>query len=147
MVKGSDIDIVIILSDSLPDSIQNKIDSDMIALKNYYLRHPQYRHEIDFITKRQSTMERQLQYADIHDKIASKIAYESMFLGGSLTLYMEVRDAMISTGVDRLIEADFEHALKDRKHAMQKLLLASSDDIDEETRSLFYFSQERVEFT
>jgi hypothetical protein len=54
---------------------------------------------------------------------------------------------MISTGVDRLIEQDFEHALKDRKHAMQKLLLASSDDIDEETRSLFYFSQERVEFS
>ena len=70
-----------------------------------------------------------------------------MFLGGSLTLYMEVRDAMVSTGVDRLIEQDFDHALKDRKNAMQKLLLVSSDEIDEETRSLFYFSQERVEFT
>ncbi|KCZ87366.1 hypothetical protein [Hyphomonas johnsonii] len=147
MVKGSDIDIVIILSDDLPESIQRKIDTDMIALKNYYLRHPQYRHEIDFITKRKSTMERQLQYTDIHDKIASKIAYESMFLGGSLTLYMEVRDAMIATGVDRLIEADFDHALKDRKHAMQTLLQVSSEDIDDETRSLFYFSQERVEFT
>jgi hypothetical protein len=147
MVKGSDIDIVIILSDDIPESIQRKIDTDMIALKSYYLRHPQYRHEIDFITKRKSTMEHQFHYTDIHDKIASKIAYESMFLGGSLTLYMEVRDAMTATGVDRLIEADFDHALKDRKHAMQTLLLAPSDDIDEETRSLFYFSQERVEFT
>ncbi|MBU1288600.1 MAG: hypothetical protein KJ871_12835 [Alphaproteobacteria bacterium] len=147
MVKGSDIDIVIILNDELPDTIQRKIDADMIALKNYYLRHPQYRHEIDFITKRQSTMLKQFHYTDIHDKIASKIAYESMFLGGSLTLYMEVRDAMVATGVDRLIEADFEHALKDRKHAMQTLLQVSSDDIDDETRSLFYFSQERVEFT
>ena len=54
---------------------------------------------------------------------------------------------MVATGVDRLIEADFEHALKDRKHAMQTLLQVSSDDIDDETRSLFYFSQERVEFT
>jgi hypothetical protein len=70
-----------------------------------------------------------------------------MFLGGSLTLYMEVRDAMIRTGVDQLIEADFEHALKDRKHAMNTLLQASSDGLDEETRSLFYFSQERVEFS
>ena len=147
MVKGSDIDIVIILSESLPDEIKTRIDDEMIALKSLYLRHPQYRHEIDFICKRKSTMERQFQYTDIHDKIASKIAYESMFLGGSLTLYMEVRDAMLRTGVDRLIEADFEHALKDRKNAMRTLLNVPGDTIDDETSSLFYFSQERVEFS
>ena len=147
MVKGSDIDIVIILSESLPDEIKTRIDAEMTALKSLYLRHPQYRHEIDFICKRKSVMERQFQYTDIHDKIASKIAYESMFLGGSLTLYMEVRDAMVRTGVDRLIEQDFEHALKDRKNAMHTLLHVPGDTIDEETRSLFYFSQERVEFS
>lgn len=147
MVKGSDIDIVIILSESLPDEIKTRIDAEMTALKSLYLRHPQYRHEIDFICKRKSVMERQFQYTDIHDKIASKIAYESMFLGGSLTLYMEVRDAMVRTGVDRLIEQDFDHALKDRKNAMHTLLNVPGDTIDEETRSLFYFSQERVEFS
>jgi hypothetical protein len=147
MVKGSDIDIVIILSESLPDEIKTRIDAEMTALKSLYLRHPQYRHEIDFICKRKSTMEKQFQYSDIHDKIASKIAYESMFLGGSLTLYMEVRDAMSRTGVDKLIEQDFEHALKDRKNAMRTLLNVPGDTIDEETRSLFYFSQERVEFS
>lgn len=147
MVKGSDIDIVIILSESLPDDIKGRIDAEMTALKSLYLRHPQYRHEIDFICKRKSVMERQFQYTDIHDKIASKIAYESMFLGGSLTLYLEVRDAMTRTGVDRLIEQDFEHALKDRKNAMRTLLNVSGDTIDDETRSLFYFSQERVEFS
>ncbi|MBD3768959.1 MAG: hypothetical protein IE925_02350 [Rhodobacterales bacterium] len=147
MVKGSDIDIVIILSESLPDEIKTRIDDEMIALKSLYLRHPQYRHEIDFICKRKSVMERQFQYTDIHDKIASKIAYESMFLGGSLTLYMEVRDAMLRTGVDRLIEQDFDHALKDRKNAMHALLNVPGDAIDEETRSLFRFSQERVEFS
>ena len=147
MVRGSDIDIIIILSEALPDDIQERIDGEMVALKNFYLRHPKYRHEIDFICKRKSVMERQFQYSDIHDKIASKIAYESMFLGGSLTLYMEVRDAMVRTGVDRLIEDDFTHALKDRKNAMKALLNAPGDTIDDETRSLFYFSQERVEFS
>ena len=147
MVKGSDIDIVIILSESLPDEIKTRIDNEMTALKSFYLRHPQFRHEIDFICKRKSVIERQFQYTDIHDKIASKIAYESMFLGGSLTLYMEVRDAMSRTGVDGLIEQDFEHALKDRKNAMHTLLNVPGDTIDEETRSLFYFSQERVEFS
>jgi hypothetical protein len=111
------------------------------------MRHPDYRHEIDFICKRQSVMERQFSYIDIHDKIASKIAWESMFLAGSLTLYMEIREAMARTGVDKLIEADFEHALKDRKNAMRTLLNFEGETLDEETRSLFYFSQERVEFT
>lgn len=147
MVKGSDVDIVIILSDTLPDEVKETIDAEMIRLKSIYLRHPDYRQEIDFITKRQSVMERQFGYGDIHDKIASKIAYESMFLGGSLTLYMEVRDAMSRLGVDKLVEGDFDHALKDRKNAMRKLLHVDATTIDDETRSLFYFSQERVEFS
>ena len=147
MVKGSDVDIVIILSDDLPDGVQQTIDAEMLRLKSIYLRHPAHRQEIDFITKRQSVMERQFGYGDIHDKIASKIAYESMFLGGSLTMYMEVRGAMSRLGVDKLIEADFDHALKDRKHAMRVLLNVDTATIDDETRSLFYFSQERVEFS
>ncbi len=147
MVNGSDIDIVIILENSITDDVKVMIEAEMSAMKAYYLRHPDHRHEIDFICKRQSVMERQFGYADIHDKIASKIAYESMFLGGSLTLYMEVRDAMVRTGVDRLIEADFDHALRDRKNAARRLLASPSGPLDEETRSLFFFSQERVEFS
>ncbi|MFN7180355.1 hypothetical protein [Hyphomonas sp.] len=146
MVKGSDIDIIVIYQD-LSDEIVKGIENDITELKNYYLRHPDYRHEIDFIVKSRAKMERQFGYTDIHDKIASKIAYESMFLGGSLPLYMNVRGAMKRTGVDELIEADFEHALHDRKHAMRTLLEWTSGELDEEIRSLFYFSQERVEFT
>lgn len=147
MVRGSDIDIVVIMHDSLADETKQQFEAELTALKSFYLRHPDYRHEIDFICKRQSVMERQFGYADIHDKIASKIAWESMFLAGSLTLYMEIREAMGRTGVDKLIEADFDHALRDRKHAMRTLLNAPGDPLDEETRSLFYFSQERVEFS
>lgn len=148
MVRGSDVDIVIILGDSLPEDVKQTIEAEMVRMKSVFLRHPDHRQEIDFICKYQSVMERQFGYGDIHDKIASKIAYESMFLGGSLTLYMEVREAMSRLGVDKLIEGDFEHALKDRKNAMRKLLNAEpSGVIDDEMRSLFYFSQERVEFS
>jgi len=146
MIRGSDIDIIVIYHD-LCEEVVKGIEDDMTQLKNYYLRHPDYRHEIDFIVKSRTKMERQFGYTDIHDKIASKIAYESMFLGGSLPLYMTLRDAMERTGVDELIEIDFAHALKDRKHAMRSLLAHGSGELDDETRSLFYFSQERVEFT
>lgn len=146
MIKGSDIDIIVIHQD-LSDEVVKGIEDDMTQLKNFYLRHPNHRHEIDFIVKSKAKMERQFRYTNIHDKIASKIAYESMFLGGSLPLYMNVRDTMKRTGVDELIEMDFAHALQDRKNAMRALLAHTSGELDEETRSLFYFSQERVEFT
>ncbi len=146
MVRGSDIDIIIV-HDNLAEDTVLQIDHEMTALKAFYLRHPSHRHEIDFICKSRVKMERQFRYVDINDKIASKIAYESMFLGGSLALYMSVRDSMRRSGVDELIEIDFEHALHDRKHAMRQLLDSVTSDLDEETRSLFYFSQERVEFT
>lgn len=147
MVRGSDIDIVVIMHDTLPEEVKVQFEAELSSMKSFYLRHPDYRHELDFICKRQSTMVRQFGYLDIHDKIASKIAWESMFLAGSLTLYMEVRDAMTRLGVDKLIESDFDHALRDRKNAMRTLLNAPGDLLDEETRSLFYFSQERVEFS
>lgn len=147
MLKGSDIDIVVIMQDSLPEEVKTQFETELAALKSFYLRHPDYRHEIDFICKRKSVMERQFNYLDIHDKIASKIAWESMFLAGSLTLYMDIREAMTRTGVDKLIEADFDHALRDRKNAMRTLLNFEGDTLDDETRSLFYFSQERVEFS
>ncbi len=147
MVKGSDVDIIVILQAHVPDEVMEHIDKELVKLKSVYLRHPDYRTEIDFIVKRQATMEKQFQYTNIHDKIASKIAYESMFLAGSLTVYMEVRDAMARTGVVDLIERDFECALKDRKRAMKTLLNISPDALDNDTRSLFYFSQERVEFS
>lgn len=146
MVRGSDVDIVVIMQDGLPEETKLQFEAELSALKSFYLKHPDYRHEIDFICKRQSVMERQFNYLDIHDKIASKIAWESMFLAGSLTLYMEIREAMTRTGVDKLIEADFDHALRDRKNAM-RTLLNYDGELDDETRSLFYFSQERVEFT
>jgi hypothetical protein len=146
MIKGSDIDIIVIHQD-LSEEIVAGIENEMSSLKNFYLRHPNHRHEIDFIVKSRAKMERQFRYTDIHDKIASKIAYESMFLGGSLPLYMNVRDTMKRTGVDELIEMDFAHALQDRKNAMRALLAHTSGELDDETRSLFYFSQERVEFT
>lgn len=146
MVMGSDIDIIII-HDALPKSITEMIDHEMMRQKSYYLRHPQHRQEIDFICKSKSTMFKQFSYGDIHQKIASKIAYESMFLGGSLELYMSIRDGLVSSGVQELIEGDFRSALVERNAATVALLAVDDVSLDDNTKSLFFFSQERVEFS
>ncbi len=145
MVNGSDIDIILV-HDDIDEAVIEGIDRAMLQAKAYYLRHPAYRQEVDFICKSKARMTGQFRYGDIHEKIASKIAYESMFLAGSVELYGEIKDEMERCGVNGLIEADFAYGLADRKRAMRELLKADPDALDTNTESLFYFSQERIEF-
>lgn len=145
MVNGSDIDIIIV-HDGLPEEYLTFIDQEIMSCKNYYLRHPDYREEVDYICKSKDTMFEQLAYTDIDNKIASKIAYESQFLAGSIELFSQIKDEVDNRGTRDLIERDFRNALEQRKNAMRTLLNADSNQIDKNTESLFYFSQERVEF-
>lgn len=146
LVRGSDIDIIIVEDGLDPDYVQ-QIDAAMMNAKGFYLRHPAHRHEVDYICKPIARMYRQFAYGDIHEKIASKIAYESMFLAGSLELYGRIRDEMEMSGAREAIETDFALGLRDRKRAMRALLAADPAKIDADVESLFFFSQERIEFT
>ena len=145
VVRGSDIDIIIIHED-LDPALVEEMERKLLRAKTYYLRHPDHRQELDFIVKTRDRMFSQFQYSDIHEKIASKIAYESMFIGGAVRLYMDIAEGLTESGVKQLIEADFEVARRDRKGAMQTLLAADPDNLDRNTESLFFFSLERLEF-
>ncbi|MEM7767937.1 MAG: hypothetical protein AAF253_10685 [Pseudomonadota bacterium] len=146
MVRGSDIDIIIV-HDGLSDEAATMIDAALTRAKNYYLTHPGWRLELDFIVKPIDRMYDQFNYRDIHEKIASKIVYESLFLAGSVSLYGMVTEEMRASGAGAKIEADFDHGLADRKMALRQLLQADPYALNEDTQSLFYFSQERVEFS
>ena len=145
MVNGSDIDIIIVHS-GLPQEIIDLIDQEMMSFKLYYLRHPDYREEVDYICKSKETMFGQLAYQTIDQKIASKIAYEAIFLAGSVELFSEIKNQVEASGTQDLIERDFLYGLEERKEAMRTLLSVDSETIDRNTESLFFFSQERVEF-
>lgn len=145
-VRGSDIDIVIVHEGLEPEHVK-LIDKMMLEGKIFYLRHPAQRHEVDYICKPIETMFRQFAYGDIHEKIASKIVYESLFLAGSLELYGMIRLQMERSGARAAIEQDFAEGLEDRKRAMKALVSADPEQIDENTESLFFFSQERIEFS
>ncbi|MEM0986365.1 MAG: hypothetical protein AAGJ32_08970 [Pseudomonadota bacterium] len=145
-VRGSDIDIIIV-HDDLPDDVVEAIDSALSKAKYYYLSHPGWRQELDFIVKPIERMYDQFNYSDIHEKIASKIVYESLFLAGSVSLYGMIMEEMRASGAGAKIEADFEYGLADRKSALHQLLQADPYALNENTQSLFYFYQERVEFS
>ncbi len=145
MVNGSDIDIIIV-HDGLDEAVVAEIDRRMLAAKHFYLRRPDLRQEIDFICKSKEKTLGQFAYGNVSEKIASKIVFESLFIAGSIELYSELRDGLVSSGVEELIQSDFTLALAERHRAARELLTLPPGKLDANTQNLFFFSQERVEF-
>jgi len=90
----------------------------------------------------------QLSYGDIHQKIASKILYESYFLMGRVDIYQSLMKHLKMRGTWSQIERDFETALGQRKSTIGKILALAPDAStdDPEVASLFFASKERLEF-
>jgi len=145
LVRGSDLDVIIVHDGLEPADIE-KMEAHMLAAKNYLMRKPSLRQELDFIIKPVEKMFGQFRYHTIQEKIASKIVYESLFMAGSVVLYTQIMDQLRLSGTEQKITDDFSKGLEDRSQAVTRLLGADQEDIDVNVRSLFYFSQERLEF-
>ncbi len=148
-INGSDVDILIVYNNHVDENLIKSAEDQMLKFKGRALRDPQIGEEIDFLFKPVSKMFSQLAYRDIHEKIASKILYESFYLFGRMDLYERLLFELEVSGAKAKIEADFETALSERKETFRKLFdLTTNNDaeLDVEVQSLFYFSQERLEF-
>ena len=148
-ICGSDIDIVIVNNFEANSDYMNEIEEELLKVKALYLANADIREELDFIVKPLSRMLNQLSYGDIHQKIASKILYESVFLMGRLDIYQSLMQNLQISGAREKIERDFNVALFERKETIRKILDLSHEQItqEEDVSSLFYASQERLEFT
>lgn len=147
-INGSDIDIVIIANNEVSPETVLKIESQLLKIKRKFLVSPEIGEELDFIVKSIETMIGQLAYQDIHQKIASKILYESSFLMGRLDIYQTLMEHLKMSGTWDLIENDFETALSQRKETISKIILLPPQvsTEDPEVASLFFASKERLEF-
>lgn len=147
-INGSDIDIVIVTNRGAPKDKIAQIESQLLTTKKAYLITPNIQEELDFIVKPIETMLEQLAYGDIHQKIASKILYESYFLMGRVDIYQTLMQHLKLRGTWDAIERDFETALSQRKDTISKILELAPDAStdDEEVASLFFASKERLEF-
>jgi len=147
-INGSDIDIVVVTNRGAPPEKIAMIESQLLTTKKIYLTSPEIGEELDFIVKPIETMLGQLDYGDIHQKIASKILYESYFLMGRVDIYQTLMQHLKIRGTWDKIERDFETALGQRQDTIAKILALAPDASteDEEVASLFFASKERLEF-
>ncbi len=145
MVRGSDLDIVVIVADDTPDELLRSLDQAIYGRKHFLLVHPGYREEIDYIIKRLSTVRTQLRFDTFKSMVACKILDEGQLLYGSDELFGVVKALLREQHVpERLAELEAK-AVAGRAEAEQSLLELSSDAREAEYLHLFYTSEEREE--
>jgi hypothetical protein len=122
MVRGSDLDLIIVTADSLPDEAAGALDEAIYRQKHYLLVHPDFREEIDYILKPIAKVRRQLAFDRFEHMVACKILCESQFLCGSSPLFDELMGLVDASGVRARLDSLEATAQVERAAAEHTLL-------------------------
>ena len=142
MVRGSDLDIIVVATDDLPEDAFTALDDAILRRKHYLLVHPSYQEEIDYVVKRLAKVREQLRFDDFKHMVASKILHEGQMLYGSAALFRTIKDLVRDCGVPQKLLAMEERATRHRLAAEDHLLDPAADALTGEHLNLFYTREE-----
>jgi hypothetical protein len=146
MIQGSDLDLVFILDDRVPDTVIHELDEAIYQEKYRYLINPSMREEIDYIVKKLERVREQAAFDTFKRMIACKILHEGMLLYGSDALFQAAKAMLDEYGVTEKLAVMQQEAETFREKAEAYLLGEHPDSIDDEDRYLFYTAEESEEF-
>ena len=146
LVNGSDMDMVVLVSDDCPESYMNRLDEAIYREKHNLLLAPHLREELDYVVKPFSRVREQVHFDSFSHVLACKILQEGAFLYGNELLFQEVKSMLRAEGVVEKLEA-MENVARTRRGDAEALLLeVTPGEISEDTLNLFYPSEESEEF-
>jgi hypothetical protein len=142
MVQGSDLDIIVIAEDSVPQEALNALDAAILKRKYLLLIQPNYQEEIDYIVKHMAKVRQQLQFDSFRHMIASKIIHEGEFLYGSEAVFRQAKALVAEFGIPEKLARLEQRAAADRVEAEKRLLQSDAAAIDSASLNLFYTHEE-----
>ncbi|MBN1773813.1 MAG: hypothetical protein JXB32_21310 [Deltaproteobacteria bacterium] len=146
LVRGSDIDLVVIVADEVSGEVERRLDEAIYRGKYRALIAPAVREEIDYIVKRVSRVREQLGFDTFKRMVACKILREGELLAGSRVMFEGLRGELEALGVgERLVEME-RGAEAARREAEERLSGSESSRPGREERILFYSAEESEEF-
>lgn len=146
MVRGSDLDLVVVLADDAPESLSTQLDDGIYQQKYRHLINPSVREEIDYIVKRFERLREQARFDEFKKMVACKILQEGVLLYGDRGLFDRAKALLDEFGVTERL-ADLEDtAVRARELAESHLLSMSQDWLAGDDLYLFYTSEESEEF-
>lgn len=146
LVKGSDIDLVVILNDTVSDDLVRRLDRTIYQEKYKYLKSPSINEEVDYVIKKLDRVREQVRFDTFKNMVACKILQEGNLIGGSERLYDEVMRLLKDNGVLEKLDRLQEAAIKFRKEEEEFLVQSDAKSINRKDLYFFYPAEESEEF-
>jgi hypothetical protein len=143
MVRGSDLDIIVVVEDDLDPEILQSLDNSIHKKKHRLLVND--REEIDYLIKTISRVREQLKFDIFSSKVAAKILDESQFLYGNPAIYQMVKNLIIEFGIPEQLKSLEQQATASRELAEAQLLDINAEKEGSEYLNLFYTHAEEDE--
>ena len=146
LVRGSDIDLVVILNDNVPDDFIRRLDSTIYQEKYKFLKSPVINEEIDYVVKKLDRVREQVRFDTFKNMVACKILQEGKLIGGSDRLYHKVIRLLEDNGVLEKLDRLQGAAIVFRKQEEEFLVQSDAKIINREDLYFFYPAEESEEF-
>ncbi|HOV86675.1 MAG TPA: hypothetical protein PLM79_09955 [Syntrophobacteraceae bacterium] len=146
LVNGSDIDLVVVADDTVPDDFLEGLDGAIYREKYRTLISPGVREELDYVVKKMERVREQLGFDTFKRMVACKILREGALLLGSESLFREIKTLLVRSGVVEKLEEMEKQAGALRRRAEEHLLQTDPSRIVEEDLNHFHTSEETEEF-
>lgn len=146
MVRGSDMDIVVIVNDDFPEELMKRLDEEIYKEKYRLLINPHLKEEIDYIVKDLARVRTQVKFDTFKHMVACKILQEGTLLYGSNDIFHLVKALLRENGVIEKLFVMEEQARIFRGQAEDYLIRGDPEKIKSESLNLFYPTEESEEF-
>ncbi|MHB8108904.1 MAG: nucleotidyltransferase domain-containing protein [Syntrophorhabdaceae bacterium] len=146
LVRGSDIDLVIVVPDHFSEDHIKLLDTIVYNKKYRMLKNPDINEEIDYTIKKLDKIRQQASFDDFRKMVAMKILAEGKLLYGSEEIYGSVDNILNGNIIRDTLSGLERHAFTLRNNAEESILY---DLLDRETirrLHLFYPTEEFEEF-
>jgi hypothetical protein len=146
LVKGSDMDLVVVVDDLFPKELMRRMDELIYQEKQKVLITPHLREEVDYVVKDLARVKEQMEFDTFKRMVACKILQESTLLFGKQALFETIKSMLQEQGITQKLMRMEEHAAIFRRDAGATLLREVPEKIRNEALCLFYPTEESEEF-
>ena len=146
LVKGSDMDLVVVVDDLFPKELMERMDEMIYREKQNVLMTPHLREEMDYVVKDLARVREQMGFDTFKRMVACKILQESTLLFGNQDLFKTIKSMLQEQGItEKLVRMEDQAAIF-RRDAEATLLREDPEKIKNEGLYLFYPTEESEEF-
>jgi hypothetical protein len=146
LVKGSDMDLVVVVDDFFPQNWMERLDEIIYQEKQKVLITPHLREEMDYVVKNLARVREQLRFDTFKRMVACKILHESTLLFGNPDLFKTIKSMLLEQGITEKLTKMEDQAAVFRRDAEETLLREDPEKIRNEGLYLFYPTEESEEF-